>query len=160
VDLIESCSTELLRRQAARALSLQQLHSLLVQELGASAGTYHQLHQRLKKTAAQLRLLERSPAFPAELDWPDDARLQYQRALVDAGYDASPIVALTTSVDDVPNVLDDLRATLLELSEQLQEETRFSTHIIAALGGLPQLQQQAARAAQPTTLPPDPPAEG
>ena len=158
MDFIESFSTELLRRQAARALSLRQLHALLLQELGASAGTYHQLHQRLKKTAAPVRLLERSPAFPTELDWPEDARVQYQRALVDAGYDASPIVALTTSVDDAPNVLDDLRATLLELSEQLQEE-RFSADIIAALGGLPELQQRAARAAQPTSLPRDPPSE-
>jgi hypothetical protein len=156
VDSIESWTTELLRRQAGRALSLQQLHALLLQELGPGAGTYHQLHQRLKKTAAPLRLLERTHPFPAEQDWPEDARARYQQALQDAGYDPSPIVALSAASEEAPDVLDELRTTLLDLSEQLQQESHFSADIVAALSGLAEIQEQAARAARPTILPLDP----
>jgi hypothetical protein len=156
---IESLTTELLRRQAGRALSLRQLHGLLLQELGPVAGTYHQLHQRLKKTAAPLRLLECTHPFPAEHDWPDDARTEYWQALQDAGYDASPIVALSATSDDTPDVFDDMRATLLDLSEQLQHESHFAADIVAALSGLAEIQAQAARAERPTILPRDPPGE-
>ena len=155
MDSIESYTTELLRRQAGRALSLQQLHALLLHELGPGAGTYHQLHQRLKKSAAPLRLLERTHAFPAELNWPDEARLRYQRALLAAGYDASPIVALAATPDDTTDVLDDLRTTLLELSEQLQQESHFTADIVAALSGLAEIREQAVRAKPPTILPRD-----
>ena len=151
MDSIESCSTELLRRQAGRALSLLQLHELLLDELGARAGTYHQLHQRLKKSSAPLRILERSHPFPGESNWPLETRMLYERALEDAGYDLSPIVALAPGADETPTVLDELRATLLGLSEQLQDGDRINIDIVAALTGLPELQNQTAAALRPTT---------
>jgi len=157
VDAIESFSTELLRRHAGRALSLLQLHGLLLDELGPRAGTYHQLHQRLKKSSAPLRILERSHPFPGELNWPPETRVLYERALEDAGYDVSPIVALAAGADESPTVLDELRATLLSLSEQLQDEDRINIDIVAALTGLPELQNQTAAAMRPTTLPRNPP---
>ncbi len=155
MDSIESCSTELLRRHSGHALTLQRLHELLLQELGPAAGTYHQLHQRLKKSSAPLRILERADPFPSELDWPADTRSVYERALQQAGYDTTPIVALTPAAEDPPTVLDDLRATLLELSEQLGQDDRFTIDIVAALTGLSGLHQQTGAATQPTTPPHD-----
>jgi hypothetical protein len=91
------------------------------------------------------------------LNWPPETRVLYERALEDAGYDVSPIVALAPGADESPTVLDELRATLLSLSEQLQDEDRINIDIVAALTGLPELQNQTAAAMRPTTLPRNPP---
>jgi hypothetical protein len=81
--------------------------------------------------------------------------VRYQQALLDAGYDASPIVALAATPDDAPDVLDDMRTTLLDLSELLQQESHFAADIVAALSGLAEIRAQSVRATPPTILPRD-----
>lgn len=153
---IDRYAAELLRRQRGRTLTLQQLHELLVHELGPGAGTYQQLHHRLKQTAGRLRVLERTDPL-GDQSWPAEIRQQYLHALEDAGVDTSPIVSLLPANDDETSVLDDLRATLLNLSDQLQQDALLRDEVIAALSQLPGLQERMA-AAEPTTIPPrDPP---
>ncbi|HEX7120012.1 MAG TPA: hypothetical protein VF212_14560 [Longimicrobiales bacterium] len=93
-DPVERCAREVLRADAALTVPLSRLHRALVAEAGPSAGTYGQLHDRLRRSPERFALIE-SPPLPWDAaPWPDDERRSYLDALYRVGVVAEPRVLL------------------------------------------------------------------
>ena len=150
---------DVLRRQAGHTLSLQRLHDALVHELGAAAGSYHQLHQRLKQTGGGFVLFERPNPLVEASAWPSEVREQYADALRRAGLDLSPLVSLAGTADrEQPGLLSGLEETLSTLRSQSDADPQLAADLLATLSDLADLQDALLRAPQTTTDPPGLPA--
>jgi hypothetical protein len=144
---------EVLSRQTGQTMSLRRLHDVLVHELGPVAGSYHQLHQRLKQAPASFQLLEQPSPLPGEASWPMELREQYSGALLDAGFDVSPLVSLADFAHaETPGVLGGLERTLAALRAR-DLDPLLASDLLATLAELPQL-QDALEQVPPTTSPP------
>lgn len=129
---LESRAAELLRRHGYAA-SLQQLHGLLLRDMGPSAGTYHELYSRLKR-ARDFTIIERSNPLAPGVTWPAEARERYADAMHRAGVDVTPVVSLRESRGaDVEDVRSILRRTLLALYEQVRHDAGLRDELAAAL---------------------------
>lgn len=156
---IEEQIAEMLRRSATKQLSLQQLHGLLVREIGGAAGSYHDLLSRLKRVSPRFLVLDRPDPLRNNTGWSWEVREAYVSALDHAGIDLSPLVsfapAQVAAEDDPADVIAVLRSTLVRLTPQLAQDPAISEDIVAALSGITNLSVPA----MPTTiLPRDPPA--
>ena len=161
MDRIETWISEALRRQAGHTLSLQRLHDGLVHDLGAAAGSYHQLQQRLKQARGSFHLQERAHPLADPIQWPSDIREQYENALRRAGIDLSPLVSLPAPPDHQERgILSVLEQTLCALRSACAADQAMTTDLASAFSDLADL-QIAWEPAPPTTtvlhgLPPQP----
>jgi hypothetical protein len=159
-DRVEVCTTELLRRQPGHTLSLQRLHDALLRELGAAAGTYHQLQQRLKHAHAVFRVVERPGPLTDMHTWPLELREQYTGALRAAGLDLSPLVILVGPSESLDaGLLGGLEATLTALQARAQKDPALESDVRAVFSDLPELLEALAQALPTTTPPRNPAAE-
>ncbi len=149
----------MLRRHACSTLSLRQLHESLVHELGPAAGTYHQLHQRLKQARGVFHVVERAGPLLDVNSWPREIREQYMDALSAAGLDFSPLVSLATVPDRDPGILGGLEETLASLQARSGADPLLRADLVATLSELPNLLHALASATPPTTDPHNLPAE-
>jgi hypothetical protein len=157
---VNVCVMAILRRQAGHTLSMRRLHDALIHELGSAAGSYHQLHQRLKQTPATFQLHEQPSPLPGETTWPMEVREQYSGALQDAGLDLSPLVSLAEfGREETPGVLGGLQRTLAAVRAHRDLDPLLAADLLATLSELPQLQEVLERAQRTTTLPHGLPAE-
>ena len=157
-DQIEVNATEILRRQAGHTLSLQRLHDALVGELGAAAGSYHRLLQRLKRAPGVFQVDERAGALTETQAWPLEIREQYAGALRAAGLDLSPLVSLLQAEPSAESgLLGGLEATLAGLRARAQKDPALENDVRAVFSDLPDLLEALAQAL-PTTTPPHSPA--
>jgi|SRR5262245_11379248 len=139
-------------------MSLRRLHDALVRELGPVAGSYHQLHQRLKQAPASFQLLEQPSPLPGVANWPMELREQYSGALLDAGLDVSPLVSLADFASaETAGVLGGLERTLAALRAQRDLDPLLASDLLATLGELPQLQDALDQAQRTTSPLHDPP---
>ena len=133
---VEEHVTDLLQRCACHSLSLQQLHTRLVREVGGSAGTYHELHTRLKLRSTQFSVVCRPDPLGAGPQWTGGVREAYAEALRRAGVDTSPVVTLLANHHDRSDVMAAMRATLMEISAQLNEDPVAREDLLLALTAL------------------------
>ena len=132
---LEDHVTELLQRDPNRSFSVQQLHTLLIHEVGHSAGTYHDLQSRLKRSGGRFMLVDRASPLGPEGSWTHEVREAYSGALNRAGIDFSPIVSLSPSgsgEESEASVVAALRTTLLTLSLEL-DDPRVREDILSTL---------------------------
>ena len=151
---LEDHVSELLQRDPNRSLTVQQLHTLLIHEVGPSAGTYHDLQARLKRAASRFLLVDRATPFAAEGGWSHEVREAYSGALDRAGVDFSPIVSLgpvPSGPEHPADVVAALRTTLLALSLEL-EDPRAREDILSTLLAVSSCAGPVP--AMPTTTPP------
>ena len=156
IERIEACVTDVLRRQAGHTLSLQRLHEALVHELGTAAGSYHQLHQRLKQAGRAFVVFERPSPLLEDSAWPPEVRAQYAMALRNAGLDLSPLVSLTGVTEQpAPGLLNGLEETLGALRAQSASDPQLAADLLATLSDLADLQDALLTVPPTTTAPRD-----
>jgi hypothetical protein len=153
INSIEALVTEHLRRRNGQTTTLSALHANLVDELGAAAGSYHQLYQRLKRCSQRIAVFERpNPVYA--VSWPEDCQADYERAMRGAGVDLSPVVTLVPEPDDeAESVFITMRATLLTLAKELQSDAALANEVIGAVMALREVPQVRAETPRPTTPP-------
>ena len=133
---VEELAAQVLQRSTCHSMSLQHLHEQLVHELGGTAGTYHELHLRLKQRNQLFSVVCRADPLYQPGPWTGAVREQYASALQQAGLDTSPVVTLLQLKTDQPDVVGCLRATLMDVASQLGDDPTAREDVLAALTGL------------------------
>jgi hypothetical protein len=154
LESIEVQAAEQLRLQHGQTMSLSTLHDRLVDELGPSAGTYHQLYVTLKRARQRFAVLERAHTTYAGV-WPERLRDDYESALQGAGVDLSPVVTLVPygSEDPVNGILESLRSTLAAFATELQADPVAAAEMIGTITALQALPRLRAATPRTTTRP-------
>ena len=133
---IEEQAADVLQRSACHSLSLQQLHALLERETAGRAGTYHELHLRLKQKSQQFSVVCRPRPWGDNELWTGTVREAYASAIEQAGVDTSPVVTLIGR--DLPqgDLVDTMRATLLDLKPELELDPVAREDLLFVLTGV------------------------
>lgn len=130
---IEEQAAEVLQRSACHCLSLQQLHAMLIRERPGCAGTYHELHLRLKQKSQQFAVVCRPRAWGDSELWTGSVREAYVSAIEQAGLDTSPLVTLQAHAPDDADLISAMRATLMQLRPGLEQDLAGLDDLLFAL---------------------------
>jgi hypothetical protein len=156
---LETRILELLRSAPARTLPLREVHRALIAELGSRIGSLEQLRDRLCAESGALLIVEPDDPLGDGAVWPAGARVEYERALRDAGLDVEPRVTAFVAPDAPPAGPEpgDVDRSLVELWEAAGDRPALRAAIASALMAERAPPLPAGRAKRSTTPAPCPP---
>jgi hypothetical protein len=134
---------DLLRAEAKPSVPISRLYHALADQAEGEIRSYGQLRERLRRHPELFELLEPAGLPWDTASWPEEARVEYERALRQIGAVAEPRVALRTTTPPAPphdgpesgaaTVLRRLDLTLVHLWEETDDEAEERSAILDAM---------------------------